>query len=95
MSKSLSKPPSSRDSRRADKKGGKDTLSTKPEDTIPKIEDEDTKVQNIETEGFGRFEFIDGTIYEGQWKLIRNAKMRDGEGLIKHGGNFPFLLSKK
>ena len=43
-------------------------------------------VVHIETEGFGKFEFIDGTIYEGQWKLIDNVKMRHGEGTLRHSG---------
>jgi hypothetical protein len=43
-------------------------------------------VVHIETEGFGKFEFIDGTIYEGQWKLVDNVKMRHGEGTLRHAG---------
>ena len=43
-------------------------------------------VVHIETDGFGKFEFIDGTIYEGQWKLINGVKMRHGEGVLRHAG---------
>ena len=75
------------------KKSGKPGTSSgksKPEPKIEepvKIEPEVNPEQNvvhIETEGFGKFEFIDGTIYEGQWKLIDGVKMRHGEGTLRH-----------
>lgn len=41
----------------------------------------------IETEGFGRFEYANGTIYEGQWKIIgNNQKVKHGEGSLIHAG---------
>ena len=41
----------------------------------------------IETEGFGRFEYSNGTIYEGQWKIVgNNVKVKHGEGTLTHAG---------
>ncbi|CAD8122781.1 unnamed protein product [Paramecium sonneborni] len=36
----------------------------------------------IQTEGTGRFEYQDGTVYEGQWKLIEGKKVKHGKGRI-------------
>lgn len=49
----------------------------------------DTKQnKNIqENEGFGRFEYQNGTIYEGQWKLYNGKKEKHGEGHLIHTGN--------
>ncbi len=77
------------------KKSGKPDTSQGKRKGEPKVEEivppepENNPEQNIvqiETEGFGKFEFIDGTIYEGQWKLINGVKMRHGEGTLKHSG---------
>jgi len=76
------------------KKSGKPDTSTGKRKQEPKIEEpvkiepevNEQNVVHIETEGFGKFEFIDGTIYEGQWKLIDGVKMRHGEGTLKHTG---------
>lgn len=35
----------------------------------PPKEEEQIATTKIETEGFGRFEYPNGIIYEGQWKL--------------------------
>lgn len=41
----------------------------------------------IENEGFGRFEYSDGTVYEGQWRLnSSNVKVKHGEGELIHAG---------
>jgi len=53
----------------------------------PVPEPTEQNVVHIETDGFGKFEFIDGTIYEGQWKLINGVKMRHGEGVLRHAGS--------
>ena len=37
-------------------------------------------------EGFGRFEYQNGTIYEGQWKNFDGKKMKHGEGHLIHTG---------
>lgn len=86
--KKETKPPSSKgDSRPKNVVAGKaGTGKDKKEEDIKQEEPVDQKVQYIETEGFGRFEFIDGTIYEGQWKISGGLKMRHGEGTLKHGG---------
>jgi len=62
---------------------GKDKVP-EPEPVIQ--EPAEQNVVHIETDGFGKFEFIDGTIYEGQWKLINGVKMRHGEGVLRHAG---------
>lgn len=33
-------------------------------------------------EGIGRFEYQDGTVYEGQWKLVDGKKVKHGKGHI-------------
>lgn len=68
----------------------------KPDDPKPKAEEkplesvpESKPQQNmqIETEGFGRFEYSNGTIYEGQWKIVgNNVKVKHGEGTLTHAG---------
>ena len=89
MSKANNKPPS-----RAEGDAGRNKLNAgkpganAPQET-PRLEtegNEEKNVVHIETEGFGKFEFIDGTIYEGQWKLINSIKMRHGEGVLHHAG---------
>lgn len=70
---------------------------SKPEDSKPKPEEkvpeqvipEAKPQQNVqlETEGFGRFEYSNGTIYEGHWKIIgNNIKVKHGEGTLTHAG---------
>ena len=64
----------------------------KPEE--PKVEEKsDANIEvkkqtmQIETEGFGRFEYGNGTIYEGQWKIVgNNIKVKHGEGTLIHAG---------
>ena len=46
----------------------------------------DQTKQNMLDTGFGRFEYQNGTIYEGQWKEIDGAKMKHGEGYLVHAG---------
>ena len=58
----------------------------------PPAEEVHPQVHNMELEGFGRFEYRNGTVYEGQWKLIRGVKMKHGEGVLIHAGLFPDLL---
>lgn len=42
---------------------------------------------DIPHEGYGKFKYLNGTVYEGQWKLINGKKVREGEGVLIHGGN--------
>lgn len=44
--------------------------------------EESANLNKIETEGHGRFEYMDGTVYEGQWKIINGKKMKHGRGTI-------------
>lgn len=65
---------------------------SKPEEQLKLEEKQDTnenkkQTVQIETEGFGRFEYSNGTIYEGQWKIIgNNQKVKHGEGTLIHAG---------
>ncbi|EGR29752.1 MORN repeat protein, partial [Ichthyophthirius multifiliis] len=43
--------------------------------------------QTIEQEGFGRFEYRNGLVYEGQWKLFNNQKVKHGEGVLIFQGS--------
>jgi len=36
--------------------------------------------------GFGRFEYINGTLYVGNWKLHTGAKVKHGHGKISFAG---------
>ena len=63
---------------------------------VEKIEEKEPEiqpqVQQIETEGFGRFEYRDSTVYEGGWKLNNNIKMKHGEGILIHAGYYEFFF---
>ena len=68
---------------------GKKDKGKKEED--PPVEEVEVKPEeqvHIETEGMGRFEYVNGIVYEGQWKLINNTKMKDGWGKLTHGGTY-------
>jgi hypothetical protein len=56
-----------------------------PTERDPK-EEANQNMQQIETEGYGRFEYRNGTIYEGHWKLINGVKMKHGDGVLVHAG---------
>lgn len=36
--------------------------------------------------GIGRFEYINGTMYQGNWKLLSGAKVKHGFGKITYSG---------
>lgn len=59
----------------------------KQEEQQPVEEVKQEEQVHIETEGLGRFEYVNGTVYEGQWKLIGGQKMKHGWGKLTHGGN--------
>ena len=40
----------------------------------------------MKTEGFGHFEYVNGTVYEGQWLEQEGKKERHGEGRLIHAG---------
>ena len=69
-------------------KKGKQTASRQ---SIPKEEkspapDEEEKEETEEAEstGYGRFEYKNGIIYIGNWKLINGLKMKHGFGKLMH-----------
>lgn len=37
-------------------------------------------------EGSGRFEYINQTLYVGQWKLLNSRKVKHGQGKITYPG---------
>lgn len=46
-------------------------------------------------EGFGRFEYRNGLVYEGQWKLFNGAKMKHGEGVLIFQGISLLIIIKR
>ena len=36
--------------------------------------------------GYGRFEYINGTLYVGNWKLLNGQKVKHGQGKITFAG---------
>jgi hypothetical protein len=50
------------------------------------VNDQPTHNLLIENEGFGRFEYSNGTVYEGHWMLLNNHKVKHGEGVLLHAG---------
>ncbi|CAI2374964.1 unnamed protein product [Moneuplotes crassus] len=53
----------------------------------PQVEEqeEQEEVPQVPQEGTGKFEYIDGTSYEGEWHLFDGVKMKHGKGIIIHG----------
>ncbi|KAL4477729.1 hypothetical protein ABPG72_018903 [Tetrahymena utriculariae] len=58
-----------------------------PPEAEPVKEEEPQVQQHIEMEGFGRFEYRNGLVYEGQWKLVNGVKMKHGEGVLIFQGS--------
>lgn len=42
----------------------------------------DETAKEVPQSGFGRFEYINGTLYQGNWKLHNGAKVKHGHGKI-------------
>ena len=86
MSKTLTKdnkkPPSSQ-GERTDRSNLKTPLSVEKLEVKPA--ETNQRIPIIENKSFGKFEYINGVIYEGQWELINGIKMKQGEGILKHG----------
>ena len=40
------------------------------------------EVKEVPQSGYGRFEYINGTLYVGNWKLLNGAKVKHGQGRI-------------
>lgn len=45
------------------------------------------EVPQVPQEGNGKFEYINGTSYEGDWKLFDGVKKKHGHGRIVHGNS--------
>ena len=50
------------------------------------VKEEEEKPQ-VPQEGNSKFEYIDGTSYEGDWKIFNGIKMKHGKGYIIHGNS--------
>ena len=55
-----------------------------PPQPEPVLEKEEAK--EVPQSGFGRFEYINGTLYAGNWKLHNGAKVKHGQGKITFPG---------
>ena len=42
------------------------------------------EAQEIETSGYGEFDYMNGDIYIGQWEIIEKVKKRHGHGKFTH-----------
>lgn len=56
----------------------------------PKGKKEEVVVQEevkpeVPQTGFGRFEYINDSVYEGNWRLFGELKLKHGHGKITHG----------
>ena len=40
-----------------------------------------------ETSGYGKFEYVNGSIYEGHWVLQDGVRIKDGQGELKLQNN--------
>ena len=58
-------------------KGGQKTA-----DAAPEAEE----VKEVQQPGFGKFEYMNQTIYEGNWKLEKGKKVKHGHGKITYPG---------
>jgi len=68
-------------------KGDKQPLKKEPSVEKVQIEEDNSNTGEVVLNtGFGRFEYQNGTVYEGQWKEIDGKKVKDGEGTIIHAG---------
>eukprot|EP01017_Pseudomicrothorax_dubius_P043936 TRINITY_DN7385_c0_g1_i1.p1 TRINITY_DN7385_c0_g1~~TRINITY_DN7385_c0_g1_i1.p1 ORF type:complete len:297 (+),score=90.66 TRINITY_DN7385_c0_g1_i1:313-1203(+) len=69
------------------KQDKKDTKVIKEEPVEVKHPEENAgTLEKIETEGYGRFEYRNGTVYEGHWILLNGRKVKNGEGTLIHAG---------
>lgn len=63
-------------------------MAKKPAEPVPQEEEEKIEeVPQVPQEGSGKFEYINGTQYEGEWKMFGNVKMKHGKGKIIHGNS--------
>lgn len=53
----------------------------------PEEEEKPEEKPQVIRHGFGRFEYQNGTIYEGQWIEVDGVKAKHGEGYLVHAGN--------
>ncbi len=60
------------------------------QEAAPVVQTEAEPVKEVPQSGFGRFEYVNGTIYVGNWKLHNGHKVKNGHGKITFpsaGGN--------
>ena len=43
------------------------------------------EAQEIETSGYGEFDYMNGDVYVGQWETIDKVRKRHGHGKFIHG----------
>ena len=58
----------------------KDVVEPPPEEQPPPI-------PAHELAGYGKFEYVDGSVYQGHWKLFDGIKKKHGEGVLKIPGS--------
>lgn len=57
-------------------------------DVAPATAANDTEEQepDVPQNGFGKFEYINQTMYIGEWKITRGRKVKNGQGKITFPG---------
>ena len=58
----------------------------KKEAAEPPPEEQPPPIPPHELQGYGRFEYVDGSTYEGKWRLFDGIKKKHGEGILKIPG---------
>ena len=61
-------------------KKGAPAAPTQPEPVA--VVQETEPVKELPQSGYGRFEYVNGTMYSGNWKLHQGAKVKHGHGKI-------------
>lgn len=52
----------------------------------PPVEEQPPPIPPHELEGYGRFQYLDGATYEGNWRLFDGIKKKHGQGVLKVPG---------
>ena len=52
----------------------------------PEVTQEKEEIKEVPQSGIGRFEYINGTMYQGNWKLSNGVKVKHGHGKITFSG---------
>jgi len=64
------------------KKGGPAQPAGIPEPVAAPVVAAEDGAKEVPQSGFGRFEYINGTLYAGNWKLHNGVKVKHGHGKI-------------